>query len=431
MPLFHIELTISLKGSSYRLIIPFLYNILYSAITIIDKYLENIATVNLKTAREYKNRLRSFSQFISEKYRFSIDELIKTMIAESHGVRVDVYDLLSEYITYLHRKGNLSSITLKGYVNSARNFLEYTDVEISPRKLKLKVKMPRVIRQSKEALTKEDIINILHACPNLKIKTYVLFLSATGCRATEAASIRLCDINFEASKIFIRGEFTKTKTDRHVFLTSEISNQLKVWLNYKYRLRKVSHYNEMKSLSNENNLMNKTFTEIRTPVQNSEDLIFSSSYHNASIDGLYITLVTAFEKTLDRMGGIYATYENSKKRRRKITLHSFRCYVKSTISDLGYGDYSEWFIGHIGSTYYRKNDKEKAELFEKIEPSLTFLDFPSIERKGADFQSKIEILNRENMLLRQVHSENTDAISNLSDQVMKLMTEVQELRTQG
>ena len=37
--------------------------------------------------------------------------------------------------------------------------------------------------------------------------------------------------------------------------------------------------------------------------------------------------------------------------RRKITLHSFRRFVKTTISDLGYADYSEWFIGHAGSTY--------------------------------------------------------------------------------
>ena len=35
-------------------------------------------------------------------------------------------------------------------------------------------------------------------------------------------------------------------------------------------------------------------------------------------------------------------------KRRKITLHSFRRWVKSTISDLGYADYSEYFIGHAG-----------------------------------------------------------------------------------
>jgi hypothetical protein len=34
-----------------------------------------------------------------------------------------------------------------------------------------------------------------------------------------------------------------------------------------------------------------------------------------------------------------------------------------TISDLGYADFSEWFIGHSGSTYWTKKDSEKAEIF--------------------------------------------------------------------
>ena len=42
----------------------------------------------------------------------------------------------------------------------------------------------------------------------------------------------------------------------------------------------------------------------------------------------------------------------------------------------------------IGSTYYRKKEKEKQELFSKVEPSLTLLDFPTLERKGADFQRR-------------------------------------------
>jgi F0F1-type ATP synthase gamma subunit len=52
--------------------------------------------------------------------------------------------------------------------------------------------------------------------------------------------------------------------------------------------------------------------------------------------------------------------------------------VKSTISDLGYSDYSEWFIGHSGSTYWRKKDNEKAETFQKIEPYLTFLNIQQL-----------------------------------------------------
>ncbi len=30
------------------------------------------------------------------------------------------------------------------------------------------------------------------------------------------------------------------------------------------------------------------------------------------------------------------------------------CFVKTTISDLGYAEYSEYFIGHSGYTYWPK-----------------------------------------------------------------------------
>jgi hypothetical protein len=92
--------------------------------------------------------------------------------------------------------------------------------------------------------------------------------------------------------------------------------------------------------------------------------------------------------------------EDGNENRREITLHSFRRYVKSTISDLGYSDYSEWYIGHSGSTYWRKKDSEKAELFKKIEPYLTFLDIQQLEGKGADMQTKIEELQEVNQILR-------------------------------
>lgn len=72
---------------------------------------------------------------------------------------------------------------------------------------------------------------------------------------------------------------------------------------------------------------------------------------------------------------------------RRITLHSFRRFVETTISDLGYAGFSEWFIGHSGSIYWTKKDSEKTEIFRKVEPYLTFLNIPQLER-----QSKIEEL---------------------------------------
>ena len=64
-------------------------------------------------------------------------------------------------------------------------------------------------------------------------------------------------------------------------------------------------------------------------------------------------------------------------------------------------DYSEWFIGHSSSTYYRKKESEKIDIFRKIEPYLTFLNVYQLERQGADIQSKIDELELLNQLLEK------------------------------
>jgi hypothetical protein len=118
-----------------------------------------------------------------------------------------------------------------------------------------------------------------------------------------------------------------------------------------------------------------------------------------SIQALYVNISDDFAKTLDRIG--FGNREDGNERRREITFHSFRRFVKTTISDLGYQDFSEWFIGHAGSTYWRKKDIEKAELFRKIEPYLTFLDITGLESKGADMETKTEQVIAENLSLKQ------------------------------
>jgi integrase len=341
-----------------------------------------------KTASDYRKRLNYFRDFVLKNYNLSLDELITTLISYSHGPKIDVYDLLSDYVTHIQKERNVSPLTLKLLVSTVRSYLETFDVEISPRKFRFKVRIPRVIRANKEALQKSDIQTILNACHSIKLKTYVLFLAAIGCRAAEALSIRLCDIDFSKNPatVLIRGEYTKTKADRTIMLTQELAQQLKLWIDYKHRTRIITRHDK---------ICNKTYVEKRTPKVNDELFLFSTKYnHNATVHGLYTNLLLMFENTLDRLGGKYAAFEYSKKRR-KFTLHSFRRWVKTTISDLGHDEYSEYYTGHIGSTYYRVSEIEKIKLFKKIEPYLTFLDFASLDRRGADIQTKLEERDKE------------------------------------
>jgi hypothetical protein len=119
--------------------------------------------------------------------------------------------------------------------------------------------------------------------------------------------------------------------------------------------------------------------------------------------------------------------EDGNERRRQINLHSFRRFVKTTISDLGYADYSEYFIGHSGSTYWRKKDSEKAEIFRNIEPYLTILNIHQLERQSADIQTKVEELEQLNQSMRNREKMKDDAIAHLSDQLVAITNRLQEL----
>jgi integrase len=383
----------------------------------LDKYIKNIHAMNKRTANEYYLRLNNFQDFVIRNYNTALDNIITKINKGSK----DPYEILSGYVGYLQTNYNVDATTIKGRVITAKNFLEYYDVDISPRKFKLKVRMPKAIRKSKEALSKEDIIDILNACSEIRLKTYIILLAETGLRAVEALSIRIKDLNFESipSKISVRGEYTKTRTDRYVFLTEEVVNQLKQWLEYKYRTRRVCH----KDINS-----GKISSHYRTPERNDNDLVFAmyQDRERANPKMLYFDLAKSFGKTLDRIGkGLRE--ENINNRRRQITLHSFRRFVKTTISDLGYSDFSEWFIGHSGSTYWTKKESEKSEIFKKIEPYLTFLNIHQLERQGADIQSKVQELEDLNSSLRERDKVKDDAIAHLSDQLLALSTRLQEL----
>ncbi|MGC2598683.1 MAG: tyrosine-type recombinase/integrase, partial [Nitrososphaeraceae archaeon] len=193
----------------------------------LSKYIKSISMMNSASAREYSLRLRGFGNFITMGYKMTLDDLIKKINEGS----LDPYDVLTNYVAHLQASYNVSTLTLKQRVTTAKNFLEYFDVDISPRKFKLKVKLPKVVRKDIQALTKEVITNILNACSDIRLKTYVMLLAATGMRASEALSIRLvdCDLRANPPRLQIRGEYTKTKVSRFVFLTQELVQQISLW----------------------------------------------------------------------------------------------------------------------------------------------------------------------------------------------------------
>jgi len=228
----------------------------------VKNYYENTNVMSKSSADEYIYRLKIFNEFLNKEH-YGIT--IETLLEKIKDGTLDVYNILSTYGSD-QKNCNISATTIKQRVVTVKNFFEYHDIEVSPRKFKLKVRLPKSVRKNKEALSKEDIADILNHCSDIKLKTYVMLLAATGMRASEALHIRIKDIDFEKhpTELYIRGENTKTKTDRTVFLTEEVTHQLDAWLKYKYRTRRVCHH-QIKEDDNEEITDKKSINEYRTP----------------------------------------------------------------------------------------------------------------------------------------------------------------------
>jgi integrase len=245
------------------------------------KFNNSVSVGNKNTARIYHYRLLYFAKFAKENYGINLKEMIHRINKNEYNP----YDILNDYCLYLKNNSNLSNSTFRDKIITAKTFLEFNDIELSPRKFKLKVRYPKTVLRNKEAIDKEDIIKILNDCSDLRFKTYMMLLASTGLRATEALSIRIKDLIINSnnddfpSRIIIRGEYTKTKVDRYVFLTREMEHQIKIWLDYKSRKRRICHIDKETG---------KSIAEYRIPETKLHDLIFSiSQTDKPRLDSLY------------------------------------------------------------------------------------------------------------------------------------------------
>ena len=279
---------------------------------------------------------------------------LDSLVEQLKSGKLDLYDLFSKFVTHEVRakiqQNLLSTRTLNQRVKHIKHFLEANDVTINQTKFKMKIKLPKEIKREKEGMAKDQVREILAACDDIRLKTYVMFLASTGWRASEALSVQLQDIDFDRNpvRVNLRGENAKTRTDRHTYLTQEMVTQLKSWLDFKYRERTIKQYYD----KNTGKIVYKVIP--LKPDRRAYDYVFMPYHHDEQLE----TTVEYAYKNLSRRFGELLNRMNIKFRhdgkRREVSLHSFRHFVYTTIDGLGQNQFAEYFIGHANSTYWRK-----------------------------------------------------------------------------
>jgi integrase len=328
-------------------------------------FLDSIGRNSRESRNAFHRGLVHFQNFLDEIYpTITVESILQPL---DRG-EINVYELLDNFVPFLSRlKLAVNSITL--YMTAVRSYFAYYDIEVLPSKFKRKVKMPKMCREDEEPIDAKDIRKILLSCNNRRLKTFILILASGGMRTKEALGIRLQDIDFSVTptKIHIRKEFAKNRVARDIYVSYEATHYLKQWLDWKYRENEIEW----------------------TRIPNSNDLVFAinSTVSEPNPSHIYVKIIMEFQKLL-AIVGMDERKEGMK--RRKITLHSFRRFVKTVISDQTNKDYSEWFLGHSKSPYYTKKEPERRETYAtKCVKYLTFLDYSGLEATGKNIEAKL------------------------------------------
>jgi len=376
----------------------------------VNDFLESIGRNSLKSRDAYGIGLAQFQTFLQnyEGYReITLEDIIDKIIQN----KIDVYPLLNNFVSYLIKQ-SLSPASVSLYIVIVKSYLQYYDIDISPNKFKRRVRLPRNNNKKEVAIDASDIREILKSCNNIRVKAILYVLATSAMRITECLSIRYKDIDFRTSptKITIRAENTKTRTERDVYISDEATKFLKEWFDWKYRDRKQ-----------------KSITPARLP----DDFVFSGitlvkSARQAR--AMYPKVMEIFHRILETLN-MDEKRDGGKLSRRKITIHSIRRFVYTTISNCVDQAYADDYLGHSNTSVYHtmKEDKKREIYFTKVMKYLTFLDFSGLEATEKNIESKLEEKDREIAYLRDRDTDKEDTIKQLSDDNLEIKKQLNEL----
>jgi len=305
-----------------------------------------------------------FRVFLNEKHNCNEIQL-------SHRIEnkeLDVYKILNEYVIFLDKKG-IKPKTIRLWFTVIKGYLTHLQVEVFSEKCKQVVKLPKIRRIKKEALTKEVLVKLLRNL-DAKSSTAVLVATASGMRVGEIAGLKLSDIEFNRDplKINIRAETSKTREDRETYLTNEASEALKDYLTRYFGWKEDSTNSQLEDLRIFGRTSKLRIDDKRSRLPHSDEQLSDA---------------VLLQKTLHRrIAKVPELNRLARNGRKVIHFHAFREYFYTTVSNVSGSNFAHALMGHHEylDTYYALTEKEQIKLYQKAIPYLTISDFSKIEQ---------------------------------------------------
>lgn len=335
----------------------------------VQAYINNLESKG--NQRTLSSHLNIFTQFVEEEYGTLDSTIGKISLENNKKNGINVYDLLIAFKNHRLNK-HLTKGVRKGRVNTAANFIEFIlKISIDRRILKNLCHWGKYKDEGeKGVLDRPTVIKILQACKKKpRLATFLHLIAVVGGRPKEEiCQLRIKDIKFDPVQpyVYFRKEITKTNQARSPFMTEELTQVMREWLEYKFRQR-----NRFEIIDPESNERSTSPTRDYVPKRDDNDLLFSihEKKHPNRSNSIYHVINRDFQQLMKSLG---LEKRRDGDNRRLITLKTFRDFVYSEIEPFDY-QFAEHHLGHANSTYWNKTLKQKIDAWSKVKDVLTYL----------------------------------------------------------
>jgi len=276
----------------------------------------------------------------------------------------EVIGWIQGFIDNLAEGGKISFKVLQVYLSHVKKYLKYFKIRVD---FGDEIDLPPALLEERYAIPISDIAKIIENSP-WKYKGYFLSLVSSGARPIEIMALRKKDFTWMKTKwkAIIPAKYTKKKISRTVFFSIEVTP----YLNQIF-----------KSLGEEDRVWTKK--------GDLPDQKLKTARQNAGV---------MFRKICNKLGFTerYETTNFFKYNMYCFRSHFFTKALRSLSSDK---DTAHAMIGHGAylQTYQRRNDEEKLELFDEVEPAILVFDQTKNEekiKKLKDANTKLEEQNQ-------------------------------------
>lgn len=170
-------------------------------------------TNNYLKRLEIDMKLRGLSPHTMNSYRIHVTKFLQYV--KRPVEQLDESDV-RDYLIHLVRENQIKTVTINSYSASIRFFFAVT---LGRTMNYLQIPRFKVAKKLPELLSRAELQTLITQCPNVKHKAFFQIAYGSGLRISEIATLRVCDIDSKAMRIFVRNG--KGAKDRYTILSNE------------------------------------------------------------------------------------------------------------------------------------------------------------------------------------------------------------------